>query len=162
LLRSAIDYSALEFVLFFPQENRWDNNSGRNYQIRLSETPLAMLQQRIGSEAKLLERVFDLPGAAQLATAVTKTEQSYRVRCISNRRNDLIFHWGIARRSPHEWLLPPENSRPPNTTVYQGTSAETPFSCQEGFSMLELEFSEQDAPLGIQFVLREGTGRWIN
>jgi alpha-glucan,water dikinase len=162
-LESATDYSALEFVLFFPEENRWDNNGGRNYQIPLSETPLTVLQQRMGSEEKLLERVFDLGGGAQLATAVTKTGQGYRVRCVSNRHNDLIFHWGIARRSPHEWLLPPENSRPQDTTIYRGTAAETPFSSQEGFSVLELVFSEQDAPLGIPFVLREGTsGRWIN
>src|SRR5436190_2782542 len=159
---AATDYSALEFVLFFPEENRWDNNSGRNYQIPLSETPLALLQQRIASEEKLLERGFDLPGA-QLATAVTKTETGYRVRFISNRRSELILHWGIARRSPHEWLLPPENSRPQNSTVYQGTAAETRFVSQEGFSVLELEFSEPDAPLGIQFVLREGiNGRWLN
>ncbi|HWW00827.1 MAG TPA: PEP/pyruvate-binding domain-containing protein [Candidatus Acidoferrum sp.] len=33
------DYSALEFVLFFPGEKRWDNNGGRNYQILLAEPP---------------------------------------------------------------------------------------------------------------------------
>lgn len=26
----------LEFVLFFPRENRWDNNGGRNYEVRLA------------------------------------------------------------------------------------------------------------------------------
>src|SRR5262245_50657298 len=46
-LGPAADYSALEFVLFFPDENRWDNNSGRNYQIQLRETPLAALQARV-------------------------------------------------------------------------------------------------------------------
>src|SRR5689334_16871764 len=29
-LGSGTEFSALEFVLFFPDENRWDNNSGRN------------------------------------------------------------------------------------------------------------------------------------
>jgi alpha-glucan,water dikinase len=158
------DYSALEFALFFPDENRWDNNGGRNYQIPLSQTPLAVLQERIGSQENLLERIFDLPDGAQLAAAVTKAESGYRVRFLSNRRSELVLHWGFARRSPHEWLLPPENSRSQNTTVDQGgTAAETPFTSDDGFSALELDFSEPDAPLGIQFVLREGpNGRWIN
>jgi alpha-glucan,water dikinase len=162
-LGAGTDYSAFEFVLFFPDENRWDNNGGRNYQIPLGESPLAALRERIASEEKLIDRVFDLSGGAQLATAATKTEQGYRIRFVSNQRGELILHWGIARRSPHEWLLPQENSRPPNTVVYQGTAAETPFARQSGFNVLELEFSEPDAPLGIQFVLRAGAnGRWIN
>jgi alpha-glucan,water dikinase len=162
-LGTTTDYSALEFVLFFPDENRWDNNSGRNYQIPLSQTPLAVLQERIASEEKLLERVFDLPGGSQLATGVTRTEQGYRIRLVSNRPGELLFHWGIARRSPHEWLLPPESSRPQNTTVYQSTATETPFYTQNGFKVVELDFAEPDAPLGIQFVLRDGPdGRWIN
>ena len=162
-LAGATDYSAVEFVLFFPDENRWDNNSGRNYQIPLCDTPLTALRDRIASEEKLLERVFDLPGGTQLATAVTKIESGYRARFLSNRRGELSLHWGLARRSPHEWLLPPENSRPENTTVDQGSAAETPFTSQNGFKVLELAFTEQDAPLGVQFVLREGPeGRWIN
>jgi len=162
-LGSGTDYSAFEFVLYFPDENRWDNNSGRNYQIPLRESPLAALQERIASEEKLLDRVFDLPGGAQLATAITKTEQGYRIRFVSNQRAELILHWGIAQRSPHEWLLPQENSCPPNTVVSQGTAAETPFVSQNGFNVLELDFAEPAAPLGIQFVLREGAnGRWLN
>jgi alpha-glucan, water dikinase len=35
-LGPAADWAALEFVLFFPGEGRWDNNGGRNYQIRLA------------------------------------------------------------------------------------------------------------------------------
>ncbi|HEV2394241.1 MAG TPA: PEP/pyruvate-binding domain-containing protein [Verrucomicrobiae bacterium] len=36
-LGPAKDYDALEFVLFFPKDGRWDNNNGRNYQILLAE-----------------------------------------------------------------------------------------------------------------------------
>ena len=33
------NFASLDFVLFFPDENRWDNNGGRNYKIVLAEQP---------------------------------------------------------------------------------------------------------------------------
>ena len=185
-LSQPAEYAALEFVLFFTDEGRWDNNDGRNYQILLAEprvpaiTPLLALRARMGSgkripegavegsesqsgsEEPVLERVFELGGGGQLAAGVTRAGGGYRVRWFSDRGTGLILHWGIAQRSPHEWLLPPENCRGEGTTVYQNQAAETPLSYQDGLSMLELEFPEPEAPLGIQFVLREGkNGRWI-
>jgi len=168
-LNPAMDYSALEFVLFFPGEGRWDNNNGRNYQIPLAEAPtpaltaLAALRARMASEEQVLERVFDLPGGGQLTAGVTRAEGRYRVRLCSDRGNGLVLHWGVAQRSPHEWLLPPEKSRAGSTTLHQNQAAETPFTYQAGLSMLQLEFVEQEAPLAIQFVLRHATtGRWIH
>jgi len=35
------EYSELYFVLYFPGENEWDNNQGKNYRIRLSESGAA-------------------------------------------------------------------------------------------------------------------------
>jgi alpha-glucan,water dikinase len=35
------EYTELPFVLYFPQKNEWDNNRGKNYLIRLSETQAA-------------------------------------------------------------------------------------------------------------------------
>lgn len=32
-LAGSLDYSLIDFVLFFPEEGRWDNNRGRNYRI---------------------------------------------------------------------------------------------------------------------------------
>jgi alpha-glucan, water dikinase len=74
------------------------------------------------------------------------------------------MHWGLARRSPHEWLLPPENCRGEHSSTYQDRAAETHFAPVNGLNTLQLEFPEPDAPLGIQFVLREGptAARWIN
>ena len=33
---SPAEYSSIEFALFYPQQSRWDNNGGKNYQIRLA------------------------------------------------------------------------------------------------------------------------------
>ena len=163
------EYTALEFVLFFPEERRWDNNGGRNYQIRLSDplglalAPLAALRARTASEGPVLERVFDLPAGGQVAAGVTTVGECYRVRWVCDRVDRLVLHWGTAENSQHEWLLPPERCRSAETTIYQHRAAETPFALEDGLSVLQLEFPKQNAPLGIPFVLREGSkGAWIN
>jgi alpha-glucan,water dikinase len=48
-LPSGACYRAVEFVLFFPDEERWDNNDGRNYRIEISEggRPLHALADEI-------------------------------------------------------------------------------------------------------------------
>ena len=162
-------YAFLDFALFFPEDGRWDNNDGRNYQIVLAKpqppaaAPLAALHAQIGAEEATFERVFDIEGQGQLAVAVTRIEDRYRVSFLSDISGPLILHWGIAQRSPTEWLLPSESMRGPGTTVSQERAAQTPFVRQEGLNALRLEFPQQEAPLGIQFVLRQGEdgARWI-
>jgi alpha-glucan, water dikinase len=58
-LSPASDYAALEFVLFFPEENRWDNNHGRNYQVLLAEpsAPPAAALSGAGLPAGLAEEI---------------------------------------------------------------------------------------------------------
>jgi len=98
-----------------------------------------------------------------LAVAVTRIEDRYRISFLSNINEPLILHWGIAQRSPTEWLLPSESMRGSETVVSQERAAQTPFNRQEGLNALHLEFSQQEAPMGIQFVLRQGEDgkRWI-
>lgn len=164
------NYGFLDFVLFFPDEGRWDNNDGRNYHITLtraeadrpSVSPLDVLRGQIKEGKKIFERVFDVENQWQLAAVVTKLDGAYSVSLLSNVPGNLALHWGIARRSPHEWLLPPESMRGANTVLWQGHTAQTVFAPFEGWNFLQLEFAEADAPLGIQFVLKqkEDGGRW--
>jgi alpha-glucan, water dikinase len=162
-------YASLDFVLFFPDEGRWDNNGGRNYQIQLGTTArpagaaLAALRAQLGTESAVLERVFNIAGSGQLAVAVTKTEDRYAVLLVSDIPGPLLLHWGIARRSPHEWLMPPETMRGPNTVVSQSQTAQTPFADPNDFNSLRLEFPVAEAPLGLAFVLKQGgeSGRWL-
>ena len=126
-------------------------------------TPLAALRAWAGSEEPVFERVFDLAGSGQLAANVSRAGDGYRLRCVCNHGDGLILHWGVARSSPREWLLPPEKCRGENTTLWQNQAAETPFVRRDGLNVLQLDFPETEAPLGIQFVLREGAnGRWIH
>ena len=41
----SLKFLLLEFVLFFPEENRWDNNRGRNYRIELPSKEIPMSGQ---------------------------------------------------------------------------------------------------------------------
>jgi len=158
----------IEFVLFFPDEGRWDNNSRRNYQINLSgpATPRTSLtdslKTQLASGEILLERVFEVENLGRLAAGVTKSENTYQLTLLSDVPGPLALHWGIARRSPHEWLQPPESLRSAGTVLWGSNTAQTPFEPSEGLNRLELSFPELDAPLGVQFVLKQGAdGRWL-
>jgi alpha-glucan,water dikinase len=157
----------LEFALFFPDENRWDNNSHHNYQINLETTvpgasPADVLKSQLGPAEVPFHRAFDLGGKGQIAVAVEKTEGRYRVRFAANLSGSLVLHWGIARRSPHEWLLAPESWRPRGSVLWEGNTTQSPFELREGLNQLEMVIPETEAPTGIQFVLRQGPdGDWI-
>ncbi len=126
-------------------------------------SPLAALKTQCGEAEVLLERVFEVGNSGRLAAGLTKAGDRYRVLLLSDVPGPLVLHWGIARRSPYEWLQPPESLRPPGTIFPDGHTAETPFVASDGFQQLIWEFSEADAPLGIQFVLKQGgDGRWLN
>jgi alpha-glucan,water dikinase len=158
----------IEFALFFPDEGSWDNNNHRNYQISVPNPSgpgipvLESLKAQLGSDEILLERVFDVENVGKLAAGVAKSASNHRVLLLSDVSGPLALHWGIARRSPHEWLQPSESMWPAGTVLSGGYTAQTPFEMSEGLNRLELVFPESEAPLGIQFVLKQGTdGGWL-
>ena len=162
-------FAGVEFVLFFPDEGRWDNNGGRNYEIALGrpeppqQAPLPALRNRLSGEKAIFERKFEVDKQGDIAVAVTQTEGRYRLTVLSNLSGSLLMHWGVARRSPHEWLLPAASMRGPETTVFEQHTAQTPFVPWEGFQLLMLEFPESEAPLGVAFVLKktQDGGQWL-
>ncbi len=167
-LSPATPSELIEFALFFPDEGHWDNNSQRNYQIALSGPTAARpsledsLKTQLGSAEMVTEHGFDVENLGRLAAAVTKEENSYRLVLLSDIPGPLTLHWGIALRSPSEWLQPPESLRPPGTVLWGGQTTQTPFEPAAGLNRLELKFPEADAPLSVQFVLRQGAdGRWL-
>jgi alpha-glucan,water dikinase len=163
------NYAFLDFVLYFPEDKRWDNNNGKNYQIALSPAPapevsvLETLKEQTSGQQVVFERAFEVEGQWELAATVTKAEARYVLYLLSNVPGALFLHWGVARRSPHEWLLPPESLRGAKTTLWQNHTAQTPFERQGALNTLRLELLEEEAPLGLQFVLKqqEDGGRWF-
>jgi alpha-glucan,water dikinase len=163
-----LDFSLIDFVFFFPEDGRWDNNQGRNYQIQLSGPerptlpPTKMLKEKIRQENISHEHVYQIDRTGQLAVIVGKAEAITHIILITDIPAPLLFHWGVARRSRYEWLSPPSSMCPAGTTVFQNKAAQTPFVDHGDFRRLDLAISEQEAPMGISFVLkRVDTGRWL-
>ncbi len=122
------------------------------------------LKKAVDQEKIVYERPYRLD-EGQLAVVVTKDKRHYIIALLADIRGPLILHWGAAYKSRHEWVLPQSSLRPPGTTVFQDTAAQTPFAdsaYSDGTSLLLLDSSEDEAPLGIWFVLKQSdTGRWI-
>jgi len=166
-LDRSMDFSFIEFALVFAEEDRWDNNSGSNYQIkiprpdRLSVSGMGALMRKGKEEPLLYEHTHVLENQGLVAVSVGENEEGYHVRLITDLPGPLILHWGLARQSRHEWTLPPPSLWPVGTTVFQEKAAQSPFVDKGEYRELSLVFGEQEAPMGISFVLKETRrGRW--
>jgi alpha-glucan, water dikinase len=158
----------VEFVLFFPDEQRWDNNQHRNYHIDFSapgatgSSPRDFLHSQLPEQELIFDRTFDLVDGTQLAAGVTKSEGRYDVLLVANLAEPLVLHWAVAHRSPNEWSLAPESWRPHGTVASDPNTVETRFESRDGFRQLRLVIPEAETPTGIQFVLKQGAnGRWV-
>ncbi len=167
-LDQPLSFPVIDFALFFPEENRWDNNHGKNYHIKLpvSEKPSLSLVQILRDEIKehevFFEEVFNLEKRGQLAAAVTKDGSDYWIIMVSDIPGHLILHWGVAYQAPNEWSLPPASIRPEGTVTLDNTAAQTPFLLHERLNHLKIKFKEKEAPPGIPFIVKQiDTGRWL-
>jgi alpha-glucan, water dikinase len=108
------------------------------------------------------EKTFTIEQSGQLAAAVTRDESHYHILLNTDIPGPLILHWGVTRRSRHEWELPPTAMLPPGTVLFQGKAAQSPFVSDAGRYHLHLEVNEREAPAGIVFVLKQlDTGGWL-
>jgi len=167
-LGRTMDFASLDFVLFFPENGRWDNNNGRNYQILIpkSESPVGALPQISRDEILkghiCYENTYSVDQSYQLLAAVTQDQNRYHITLSTDIPGSLVLHWGVTRRSRHEWNLPPAVMFPPGTIVVQETVAQTPFVGNASANRLQLEIDGHEAPLGMVFVLKQvDTGRWL-
>jgi alpha-glucan,water dikinase len=161
------EYSSIDFALFFPEQRAWDNNGGRNYRIEISPAKAAgaeldsALKEYVGQKKVLFQRVFEVGPHGRLGVVVTREQGHIAIMMLSDIP-DVLLHWGIARYSSNEWFTPPAALYPPGTALWEGHTAQTPFRMQEGLSRLRLEIPQQDAPMGLQFVLKQvQANRWL-
>src|ERR1044071_6186802 len=168
-LASPPAWSGILFALFFPERGRWDNNGGRNYRIEIPKPERShsaledAFKEAIGQRKALFQRRYDVESDGQLAVAVIQEGDGFGPILLTDIAGPLILHWGIARYSSYEWFFPPVALQPPGTLTWHGT-AQTPFTSRpDGLNELRLVIPGQEAPAGIQFVLKQsGTGRWLN
>jgi len=83
------DFSNLSFVLFFPAEDRWDNNNGKNYRIKLPLaaeslfSPAEVLRKELKNQQVLFKQTYHFAGT-KLAAAVILTGEHYLIRLYSD------------------------------------------------------------------------------
>ncbi len=158
----------IKFSLFFPEENFWENNGGRNYQIALplSDKPFLspeqILKREMKKEEPCFEETVDLDEDSQIAMAVVKEGHFYRISIITDIAGPLILHWGVAIKTPYEWSQPSDSLLPEGTALFEDLAAQTPFLSQGGLNRLSWDIREEEAPLSISFVLKQtDTDRWL-
>lgn len=161
-------FANIVFVLYFPDDNQWDNNNGKNYYIKLEKKQKEVLslapviKQEIKGKGVLFEQLYHLDKEQQVAVAVVQDEKNYNVIIISDIQGPLILHWGIGRQMPFEWGIPTISTLPPETVILENIAAETPFVITNGLNQLVINFKDEESPLSMQFVLKQvDTGRWF-
>ncbi|MEA2083530.1 MAG: PEP/pyruvate-binding domain-containing protein [Thermodesulfobacteriota bacterium] len=162
-------FSHIVFVLFFPEQDRWDNNNGKNFYISIPGpdeslfSPRQTLDDELGKKEPAFIQNYNLPGHGELVAAVVKEDDLFRLHLVADIPGSLILHWGVAIKNRFEWRLPLESHRPSGSKIVDEKTVQTPFTLDHGTNRLLMEFNEQDAPLGIPFVVhRPDTGEWIN
>lgn len=167
-LDRTLDLVSLEFVLFFPKDNRWDNNKGRNYHIlvprppRPVEEPTPPPRAKTATQRVCYEKAFDVEPSGRLEVNINEDEDRFHITLTADLPGPLLLHWGVTPGSRREWQPPPPGLLPPGSVLFQEKAAQTPFVDNGRSRRLELEIMRVDAPAGIVFVLKQGdTGRWL-
>ena len=161
-------FANIVFVLFFPDENRWDNNNGKNYYINLQNgkkesVDLAMvIKNEINGKDVSFDHLYHFNKESQLAVTVVKDNDDYNVIIISDIPGPLILHWGIGKQTSFEWIAPHASTLPPGTVILENKAAQTPFVLTNGLNRLVIPFKGEEAPLSLQLVLKQvDTGCWF-
>ncbi len=167
-LDSTMGFSSLDFVLFFPEERRWDNNQGRNYRVLLpkleepAKIPPPVFTAELKKDQVVYEQSYNVEPDGRLNVAVCRDESRVHLFLTTDRPGPLLLHWGISAGSRREWGSPPMAMLPPGTLLFQDKAAQTPFVSDAGSSRLELSFDQREAPPGIVFVLKQfDPERWV-
>jgi len=164
------EFSFINFVLYFPEDNRWDNHSGQNYQIEIPKdqaeqpalSPMDRLQREIGKGKLCYAQTYLIQNESELAVTVSHDERGYRVALLTNLPSPTVLHWGVAKHTRYEWQPPPATLYPDGTSASGDNAAQTPFKNFEGYRRIDFTVNESDAPLGIPFVLNlPESGQWL-
>ena len=101
-LDQSCPWRSLLFVVYFPRENRWLKDGGKDFCIPLSLPPggRPSLEQALSAttpEAVAFRDVLGLDSGDRLAAAAWSTPEGVRVRLICDAESPVVLHWGLAR-----------------------------------------------------------------
>ncbi len=167
-LDKELGFFNLNFAIFYPDSNKWDNNNGKNYHIELLKrdrepfSPKKIREELIKDGEVLYENDHDIKDEGKLSVVVIKDMDSFRVIFLSNIPGNLILHWGVAADSPYGWTLPPGSILPPGTTTFDDKAVQSPFKSQNDLNRLIIHINQNEVPIGIPFVLTfADEKRWL-
>ncbi|MBF0319815.1 MAG: hypothetical protein HQL01_08445 [Nitrospirae bacterium] len=164
-LSEDLPFNALEFVLFFPAEKRWDNNNGKNYRIEFNtkaapqpEPPAAL--PSIAGSIHELNHTFDKGQC--LYVAITGTDAHYTVDLYTSLTPPVMLHWGVSPMRGGRWLTLTDEVPTPDGSTRHSIAVDSPIDFAAGYGHLHLEFSAASAPPYFTFVLHQpNTGQWL-
>jgi len=169
-LKDGLAAPFLVFDVFCPGTNRWENNQGKDFYLPLTELrsapmppkPAEVLDRELAGAETSFRKNFPLDSGEELAAAVTRSGENYRLTLLTNVAGPLTLHWGVADTARAKWRLPNDELRPAGTSVAGDVSVETLFRDAKELRQLQWEMPVASAPPNISFVLHQtATSQWL-
>ncbi len=172
-LLKPLEWRAIEFVLFYPEEDRYEKNGRYNYSLSLTYTeksgvlPEVALKEWVGEENiddSVMCKNYHLENGDDLALCRVQVEGGFDVYMVSNVPSPLFLHWGVTDKYNLGWTCPPVSLRNKISVVYDDKSVRTAFTSEDGLSKLKIEIpgSLASGPEAITFLLYQSSeDQWI-
>ncbi len=172
-LKAPIKWNALEFVLYYPDEERYEKNGRYDYNLKLTYVersevlPETALQEWLsGCEQQKItfSKIYRLDTGDDLALARVEIDGGFNVFMVSNVVGALFLHWGVTNRFNSEWSCPPLALRDKISVVYDDKSVRTSFVQEKGLSKLSMKIlgSIKAGPEAMAFLLYQSDDdKWI-
>ncbi len=172
-LDSPAKWVAIEFVLYYPDEERYEKNGRYDYHLGLKYVersdvlPEIALKNWLGSAAENegnFYKNYHLDTGEYLALCRQEVTGGYDVYMVTNIAETVYLHWGVNDRFNSGWKCPPLSLRNKISVVYDDKAVRTAFTQDKGLSSLKLSIpgSMNDGPEAISFLLYQSDDdKWI-
>lgn len=160
-LPTSLDAQGLCFVLFFPEDQSWDDNDGQDYAIDLHAARRQASQERL--EGILADwdpqrsaewRYVALSEGEQLAIATEPVADAdegggeVRLLLVTDAVGEPQLHWGLTAKPGATWQQPSQAIWPAGTQPFDDRAARTPFRSSDDLWRLELAIPIAAVPHG--------------
>ena len=173
-LTEPIRWKSLSFVLYFPEEDRYEKNGRYDYNLNLKYTsrstvlPEVALYEWVGASEdseKFMFKNYQLASGDDLAVCRETGERGFELYMVSNAVGPLLLHWGVTDRFNSGWECPPQALRNTITVVYDDKAARNAFLQEkDGLQKLQLSIpgSIKKGPEALVFLLYQSEeDKWL-
>ncbi len=170
---SPVKWIAIEFVLYYPDEERYEKNGRYDYHLGLKYVersdvlPETALKDWLGDAAEAegnFYKNYHLDTGEDLALCRREVVGGYDVYMVTNIAETVYLHWGVNDRFNSGWKCPPLSLRNKISVVYDDKAVRTAFTQEKGLASLKLSIpgSMADGLEAISFLLYQSDDdEWI-